>query len=221
MRGSRLRRESRDLLGEGRPASRLVLVALVMLLGAPSAKALVGLEVGLRGGGISYSGNVFGDSDRYRDDQLGSGAFGGLRLGVTTLPVVDLVADVTYASRSSKAVEIEGDQVLAYDFSDLGVEGSLRVAIFNPPLSPLSLYLGAGLGMHWWTDLPQNVQVAGGKISTETSSSGSASVLAGARFDPPALPFSFFAEGSMGGIFGRGDAVRVTTVSAGLCAEVF
>jgi hypothetical protein len=207
--------------GGGWLSARLAAAALGMLLCAPSADALLGLEVGVRGGGISYSGNVFGDSDRYRDDQLGSGAFGGLRLGVTTLPVADLVADLSYTSRSSHAVEIDANQALAYDFSDLGLEGSLRVAIFNPPLSPLSVYLGAGLGMHWWTDLPPNVQVSGGKLSTDTNSNAAASVLAGARFDPPALPFSLFAEGALGGIFGRGDAVRVTTVSVGLCAEIF
>lgn len=189
--------------------------ALLLLIVSAPASALLGLEVGVRAGSMTYSGDLFGGSDEYRGDQLGTGICGAVRLGITTLPVIDIVADLGYTQRSSFAIDVATDDQRAYDFSDVALNASLRVAIFDPPLSPLSVYLGAGVGMHWIPALPSAVSVEGGKITTVTSAEPAALFLGGARFDPPALPFAVFVEGSIEGIFGAGDVLRASSVSAG------
>ncbi len=192
------------------------LAAIALGSFASPAGALFGLEIGGHGGSVSYSGDLFSGSDEYQDNQLSRGAFAGVRLGLTALPVIDVVADLSYTERVSRALDLATEQPLDYDFTHIGLEASARVAIFDPPLSPLSIFAGVGGGLHWIPAIPAEIVVEGGKLSTERVAQPSTFFVGGARFDPPALPLSVFAEGSVGAIFGEGDALRVTKVSAGL-----
>ncbi|MAE71839.1 MAG: hypothetical protein CME06_15405 [Gemmatimonadetes bacterium] len=197
-------------------ALALFAAALSVAFASP-AHALLGLELGAHGGSMSFSGDLFSGSDAIEGDPLGTGAFGSVRIGVTTLPIVDAAIDLGITQRSATAVEAASETTVDYDFTDLSLEASLRVAVFDPPLSPLSVYFGVGGGLHWIPTLPATgIEVAGGQLTTETSPEPAAFLLGGARFDPPALPVALFVEGSLGGVFGAGDALRATRVSGGL-----
>ncbi len=198
-------------------ATRVLALAALSLVLASRAQALFGLELGAHGGSMSFSGDLFSGSDAIEGDPLGTGAFGSVRIGVTTLPIVDAAIDLGATQRSATAVEAASESPIEYDFTDLTLEVSLRVDVFDPPLSPLSVYFGLGGGLHWIPTLPvTGIEVAEGRLTTETSPEPAAFLLGGARFDPPALPIAFFVEGSLGGIFGAGDALRATRVSGGL-----
>lgn len=197
--------------------SVLVVGGLAALFPDP-AHAILGIEIGARAGSCSYSGDVFAGSETFEDSDAGAATGFGIRLGIMSLPLVDLFTEFSASSRTSAVTLFDDDGVETgqreYELLDWGVEGSVRFPIWDPPLSPITIFVGGGGGLHW---IPADPKPSGNdEVETASRPKPSAHFVGGIRFEPPALPLALFLEGQMGGIFLGEGTLGSNFVSAGL-----
>lgn len=186
-----------------------VLVALCVLCGVTSGEAITGLGFGIHGGYGSYKGDVFRyeiGGEEFVSGDVGSAIQYGGHIKVGTLPVVDFYLNVDYFSKkefyeySFKFGETEYKRKI--DFQDLSISLDGKLNLYAPPLSPLSIYLGGGIGTHLLnteigeqipTDIPDDYEEYfdffkdNGRIDIHG--------ILGAKVNPPVVPLEFFLEG--------------------------
>lgn len=201
---------------------RLVsLVALVTVGYAGSAHAVLGLGLGAEVGSASYSGDVFPASG-----DIGTGTRYGIVLELGALPVVNLQIRARYFARDFRyTYSAAGVPVTtAFTYQDASALALLKADVFAPPLSPVALYVGAGVGLHVMnTDIAS--QVISGNISVTPSSNPfslldkvsrtSGLGLIGLRLSAPVIPLAIFGEVSYEAIFGA-SRLNITGVSGGM-----
>jgi len=195
-----------------------VLTVVGALFGVSSSEAITGLGFGVHGGMGNYKGNVFkytldfgGVTETVESGDVGSSVQFGGHIKVGTLPFIDFYLNVDYFSKDDFYVYeyfIPGNSKPVYsqsiDFNDLYVSVDGKFNIYAPPLSPVSVYMGGGIGSHLLnteiavnitdeTEAPEDFETA--VEFFEDNGRFDIHGLAGVKINPPVIPLEFFLEG--------------------------
>ena len=186
-----------------------------LFVGATSSFAITGLGFGVHGGSANYRGDVFRfkiGEKVYKSGNVGSSIFYGGHIKVGTLPIVDIYLNVDYFVKKEfytytfnydnpKTPEIE-EYTRKIDFRDLFISVDGKFNIYSLPASPVSIYLGGGIGSHLLnTEIGEELPTKVPGDYTETfeffKDNGRFDIhgLFGVKVNPPVVPFEFFLEG--------------------------
>ncbi len=174
---------------------RLILVLMILIFANP-VWALFGLGVGGHYGPTNIEGKIEVVKDVYIQSSKFEKSFtAGFHFDFTTLPILDFRFDLDFISSKIKQ-DLGNSGEVELDFSMVRLSGVAKYNIFSPPIFPLKVYIGAGLGL---TDLSTDVAykylidditIKNLKENSKISYIGSA----GIRFVPPIIPFTAFGE---------------------------
>ncbi len=201
-------------------ASR-ILLCVVFLLSASSAWALVGVGIGLHGGmdmttidSKEYSFKLPGDDAGWTESKLvreeSEQPYNfGIDLTVNTLPFIDFMVTADFAAArydvSFEPPEISGQptvsKTITYNRIAADVTVLYKLIQMPPMLKTFTVYLGAGLGMHYYLPIfteqtvRDNINSASEDVDLEdiaadTESKFGLHFLAGLKFKPPVIPFA-------------------------------
>lgn len=187
---------------------------------AVSGHALTGLSFGAKVDMANYSGDVLPNSG-----DIGSVTRWGALISFGALPVVDFELRASYLEEATQyAAEYQGYTYTAdYTFQDASGYAVLKADVFAPMASPVGVYLGAGLGVHFMNTEVANLAIQGGgtlpstnplDIAEATAKPGGVGLL-GVRVAPPGFPLALFGEASYEMIFAT-ERIDVSALSAGL-----
>lgn len=185
-----------------------------------SGHALTGLSFGAKVDMMNYSGDVLPSSG-----DIGSVTRWGALISFGALPVVDFELRASYLEeQTSYSAEYQGFTYTAdYTFQDAAGYALLKADVFAPMASPVGLYLGAGLAVHFMNTEVANLAIQGGgtlpstnplDIAEATARPGGVGLL-GVRVAPPGFPLALFGEASYEMIFAT-ERIDVSGLSAGL-----
>jgi hypothetical protein len=201
---------------KGDDMRKILIITIVVLIAYPiSASALTGLAIGAKAGLSQYSGDVLPGSG-----DVDGGLSWGLVLGIGTLPMLDLELRAGYFQKDFTYSYASGGLTvdIPFEFRDMSIAALLKRE-FAPPASPLAVYVGGGLGMHWMNtevgtlysvsppDNTVDILANTGKMSGEG--------LAGLKLSAPGLPLVIFGEARYALIFAT-ERITTTEFSGGL-----
>ena len=200
---------------------RMIIATICIILAYPvSGYALTGLSFGVKVDMATYSGDVLPNSG-----DIGSVTRWGAIIGFGALPVVDFELRASYLEESTQySADVGGVTYTAdYTFQDAAGYLVLKKDVFAPMASPVGLYLGAGVGVHWLnTEIANLALQGGGALPTtnpleiaEATAKPSGVGLLGLRVAPPGFPIALFGEASYEMIFAT-ERLDITSLSAGL-----
>jgi len=198
---------------------RMLILIVSLAIAYPAAsQAAAGVGFGASVGFASYSGDILPSSG-----DLGEAVQYGAVLEITAFPVIDLELHANYFSKSfSYTYDIGGVPVNTdFDFRDVSVKAIAKKNIFPVPMSPLKIYIGAGLGYHM-----MNTEVALNALGDPAladdpfellSNAGKTSVegMFGLNLAPPVAPLAVYGQYRFGRIL-TDNAVRTSEIEAGL-----
>lgn len=186
---------------------------VVVFFTVTSGRAITGLGFGVHGGMSNYRGDVFrfdiGD-ETFESGDVGSSIQYGGHVKVGTLPLVDLYLNVDYFSKKEfYTYSFEyGDPknpveyTRKIDFRDLSISLDGKVNLYSPPLSPVALYVGGGIGSHLLNteiaeELPTEVPTDFQETFDFFKDNGRFDIhgLVGVKVNPPVMPLEFYLEG--------------------------
>lgn len=186
----------------------IVIIAILAMVCPATSHALTGLSVGGKVGYANYTGDVLPSSG-----DVGSDVSYAVIMGFSTLPVLDFELRAGYFTKDFDYSYSAGGATVTvpFEYRDVSVTAFVKKNIFAPMASPIAMYVGAGVGMHWINTEVVNSALNGsvdlsaadnqftllsntGKMSTEG--------VLGLRASLPAFPLSFFGEGRYGVVFG-------------------
>lgn len=180
-----------------------IVLTVCLLVGATSSEAITGLGFGVRGGLGGYGGDVFKESG-----DVGSSILYGGHIKVGTLPIVDFYLNVEYFAKDEfytkrYTKEKDGfDYEASVDFRDFSVSLDGKVNLYSFPASPVSIYIGGGVGSHILntdlaTDIPEDAPTTVKAAFELFRDKGKFDIhgLLGAKVNPPVVPLEFFVEG--------------------------
>jgi len=183
---------------------------------ATTADAVTGLSIGGHIGVSDVSGDVLPGSG-----DLGSATTYGVVLGIGTVPMLDLQIRGGYFAKDFEYTYTVGTvtATTGFRYEDASVTALLRKNVFTFPASPLSLYLGAGAGMHWMNTEVAQAIAAGASTSPEelvgSTAKPSAMGVIGINVSPPVFPLALFGEWSYEAIFAS-ERLNASRFGAGL-----
>jgi len=200
---------------------RCIIATICIVLAYPvSGHALTGLSFGAKVDMATYSGDVLPNSG-----DIGSVTRWGALIGFGALPIVDFELRASYLEEATQySADFGGVTYTAdYTFQDAAGYLVLKKDVFAPMASPVGLYLGAGVGVHWLNTEIANLAMQGGGVlpSTnpldiaEATAKPSGVGLLGMRVAPPGFPIALFGEAGYEMIFAT-ERVDITSLSAGL-----
>ena len=181
----------------------LIVVALFAMAYPTSSSAIVGVGLGGSVGFASYSGDVLPASG-----DVGEGTQYGLILELSTLPVVDAELHLNYFEKDfTYSYDVGGVPVSEdFQFRDISATAIVKKNVMPVPMSPLKLYVGAGLGYHIL-----NTEVAKYAVTNPSQAddpvallenTGKTSVqgMLGVKLAPPVIPLAVYSEYRFGRI---------------------
>ena len=196
----------------------LLLIAVISMAYPSTSSAIVGVSFGASVGYANYSGDILPSSG-----DLGEGLQFGAVLEITTLPVIDLEFHANYFTKDfAYTYDVGGVPVSTdFEFRDVSVLALAKKNLMPVPASPLSLYVGAGLGWHM-----MNTEVAKGALGNPAqadnpfgllSNTGKASAqgMVGLKIAPPVFPLAVYGQYRFGRIFAD-EAVNISEIEAGV-----
>jgi len=185
----------------------IALIGILILAGAAPVAAGVGFAIGGKIGYANYDGDVLPSSG-----DLGGATYYGLVLELTTIPVIDFEFHANYFTKTITygyeymGYSIDGD----FEFQDLHMLGMIKKNLIQIPASPVSLYIGAGVGMHFMntevfldlanSGLTSPIVVDPFAIAQDAARM-SADGLIGLKLAFPVMPLAVFGETRYGVIF--------------------
>lgn len=201
---------------------RAVSITCVLAICFPlGAGAMTGLSLGAKIGLADYTGDVLPGSGG-----VGSGTMWSVVLGIGSFPILDLELRASYFAKDFEySYDVAGVPVDAsFRFQNVGATLLLKKNLFAPPASPVSLYAGIGVGMHYLNTELGQILLQGGQPPSQAdaplSSLGkvakpSGAGLVGLRLAPPGFPLAIFGEASYDMIFAS-ERLEVTQFAGGL-----
>ena len=202
----------------------IALIGILVFAGAAPAVAAAGLAIGGKIGYADYDGDVLPSSG-----DLGGATYYGVVLELTTLPVLDFEFHANYFSKTFTygyeymGYSINGD----FEFQDFNVLAMVKKNLIQVPASPVSLYVGAGLGWHFMNTEVFLDMANSGLTSPVTddplavaqdAARMSADGLIGLKIAFPVMPLAVFGESRYGMIF-TDNRIRTLQVEAGLLLD--
>lgn len=202
----------------------IALIGILVMAGAAPAGAAAGFAIGGKIGYANYDGDVLPSSG-----DLGGATYYGLVLELTTLPVLDFEFHANYFTKTFAygyeymGYSINGD----FEFQDLHVLAMVKKNLIQIPASPVSLYVGAGLGWHFMnTEVFLDLANSGLTASAvddplsvaQDAARMSADGLVGLKLAFPVMPLAVFGETRYGVIF-TDQRIRTLQMEAGLLLD--
>lgn len=201
---------------------KAIFIICVIAISYPAgASALVGVSIGGKVGITDYRGDIFPGSG-----DLGTGTTYTVILAFGTVPVVDFQLRASYFTKDLQfSYEFAGEPIeTSFEYHDVGMTALLTKDLFSPPGSPLSIYIGGGVGYHMINtevamaladqsvspddaDDPFTLMENTGKMSGEG--------VAGLEISAPGVPLAVFGEFKYSVIFAS-SRLRQTEYAAGL-----
>jgi len=196
---------------------KLIYITILVLMTYPaSASALTGLAIGAKAGLSQYSGDVLPGSG-----DVGDGTSFGLILGIGTLPMLDFEIRASYFKKDFTYSYASGGLSVdvPFEFRDMSLAALIKKDL-TPPLSPLAVYVGGGLGMHWMnTDVAALLYDASPPDNTfdilANTGRMSGEGMAGLKISAPGIPLVLFGEARYALIFAT-ENITATEFAAGL-----
>jgi opacity protein-like surface antigen len=187
-------------------------VFICLLVGAGSAGAVSGIEIGVKGGIIdNYSQGGLSVSD-YDINQLN---MIGAQIYFSRLPMVDVILAGDYSWRN-KTYTIAG-QGFEFKMRDLAVTASV---VYPVKLSVATPYVGGGIGTHslsYEYIRPISLSLADNGIEIpETSTFFGYHGIFGAKINFPAFPLGFFVEGRLSRINAPAGDISFNSYAGGI-----
>jgi hypothetical protein len=195
----------------------LIAISVIVAMTWPAtAGALTGISIGGHVGVSNVSGDVLPGSG-----DLGSATTYGVVLGIGTVPMLDLQIRGGYFAKDFAYTYTAGTvtATTGFRYEDASVTALLRKNVFTFPASPISLYLGAGAGMHWMnTEIAQAIAQGAGTSTEElvgSTAKPSAIGIVGIDLSAPVFPLAVFGEYSYEAIFAS-ERLSASRFGAGL-----
>lgn len=195
-----------------------IIIAIIAIAYPASAWSIAGIGFGGKLGYATYSGDILPSSG-----DVGGAVTYGAVLEISTLPVLDFEFHANYFAKDfSYTYDVVGVPVTTdFEFRDISLVAIAKKNVVPLPGSPLSLYVGGGLGWH-----VMNTEVATGALGDPSladdpfsliSNTGKASVIGmlGVKIAPPVFPLALFGEARFGRIF-TDEAINTTEMEAGV-----
>lgn len=187
---------------------KAIFIMCLMAMSFPHrASALVGVSIGGKIGATNYKGDIFPGSG-----DLGSGTAYTVILAFGTVPVVDFQIRASYFTKDLQySYEYAGESIdAAFEYQDVGMMALLTKDLFSPPGSPLSIYIGGGIGYHMInTDVA--MALVDGSVAPEAAKEPLALMentgrmsgegVVGLDISAPAFPIAVFGEYKYGVVF--------------------
>ena len=157
---------------------------------------------------------------------MGAATYYGAVLEISTLPILDFEFQANYLTQKFDYTFSVGGvpTTTSMDFNDFSVVVMAKKNLVPVPMSPVSLYIGAGPGWHLLsTEVVRGV--AGGTIDPKqaddpvslfnNTSKMSFQGMAGLKIAPPVFPLALFGEFRYGAIFAT-ETLRLFEIEGGL-----
>jgi hypothetical protein len=196
----------------------LWLIAVLAIIYPETTLAVSGVSLGGSVGIASYSGDILPSSG-----DLGDGVQYGAVLEISTFPVVDFELHANYFAKDfTYTYNVASVPVsTAFGFRDVSIRAIAKKNLIPMPGSPVSLYVGGGVGWH-----VMNTEVAQGAVGdplqaddpyTMFANAGkpSAEGMVGLKLAPMAFPLAIYGQYRVGRIF-TDDTLNTSEVEGGL-----
>ena len=196
----------------------LMLIAFVTIAYPATSWAIAGVGFGASVGFASYSGDILPSSG-----DVGEGMQYGAVLAITSFPMIDLELHANYFAKDfSYTYNVAGVPVTSnFEFRDISVKAMLMKNLIPVPLSPVKLYVGAGVGYHVMNTELAKASLGNPALADDpfalVANAGKMSLqgMLGVKLAPPVAPLAVYGQYRFGRIL-VDDALNTSEFEAGL-----